>query len=270
MNSADLVLLVPSRERPGNVERLIRHCALTATAVTRIHFGFDDDDPKLQENLQAAQGHLCSIGPRRNLTGWTNELAAAHLQDSGALASIGDDMVPVTHGWDTALLEALPPGGGAAYAHSNRRDDIPEHIVISTRLVAALGTQETPARFAMSGSGHWYIDEAWRDVYGPSGAGCLIFLPNVLIRHLHPNVPGGDPADRTYWDAAEEFEQDAAAYRRWRLRPGGMAADIDTVRRARAGSLARPGETGDDPAALGDRPGAVPAVADGPAAPAYR
>ena len=256
----DLVLLVPSRGRPKNVSRLVQACALTCAAETKIHFGFDDDDDQLAQNIAAAAACPYTVLPRMNLTGWTNRLAEIN-GDIPALGSFGDDMVPDTQGWDAALLAALPPGGGAAYAHSNRRDDIPEHIVISTNLVAALG------KFVpVPGSGHWYIDEAWRDVYGPAGAGCLAFLPHILIRHLHPNVTGGDPPDRTYYDAAEEFEKDAAAYRRWRLSRRGMAADIDTVRRARAGRPAGPGDPRDDPAAMGDRPGTVPAGPDGPAA----
>ena len=269
MSCPDLVLLVPSRGRPANVQRLNETCKRTCTARTLLHFGFDDDDPKLEENVAAASTHAITLHERMNLTGWTNYLAGKYTGDDplyeppAALASIGDDMVPETPGWDTALLDALPAGGGAAYAHSNRRDDIPEHIVISTPLVAALG------RFALFG-GHWYIDEGWRDVFGPSGAGCLAFVPDVTIRHLHPNVPGGDPADRTYHDAAEEFDANLAAYQRWRLSPRGMAADIDTVRRARAGSPASPGTARHDPAALGDRPGPVPARTDGPAAAAHR
>ena len=259
----DLVLLVPSRGRPANVQRLNETCKRTCTARTLLHFGFDDDDPAREQNIKAAEGCSWTSRERMNLTGWTNKLAVMNMELAPALASIGDDMVPETPGWDTALLDALPAGGGAAYAHSNRRDDIPEHIVISTSLVAALG------RFALFG-GHWYIDEGWRDVFGPSGAGCLAFVPDVTIRHLHPNVPGGDPADRTYHDAAEEFDADLATYQRWRLSPRGMAADIDTVRRARAGSPGSPGTARDDPAALGDRPGAVPARADGPGAAAHR
>lgn len=229
---ADLWVLVPSRGRPDNVARLVRACALTCQADTKLHFAFDEDDPHLEASVMAAAGHRHTIGPRNHLAGWTNDLAARHLErgDAGALASIGDDMVPVTAGWDRLLLDALPPGGGAAYAASNRRDDVPEHIVISAPLVAAMG------RMALFGT-HWYIDEGWRDVFGAAtGAGCLVFCGDVLIRHLHCNVPGGDKPDRTYHDAAAQFDADLSAYQRWRL--FGMRRDIDAVTAVRADSVA--------------------------------
>lgn len=245
---ADLWVLVPSRGRPDKVDRLVRACALTCTADTRLHFAFDEDDPAREASIRAAAGHRYTVGARNHLAGWTNDLACRHLKDSAALASVGDDMVPETSGWDRALLDALPPGGGAAYGHSNRRDDIPEHIVISTPLVAGLG------RMALFGT-HWFIDEAWRDVF--SANGCLVLVPDVTIRHNHPNVPGGDTPDRTYHDAAVKFDADLAAYQRWRL--SGMRRDIAAVARVRADSGAGDHRPPGDPAAVGAVPAADPA-----------
>lgn len=227
---ADLWVLVPSRGRPGSVQRLSDACKRTCTADTRLHFAFDDDDPQLEANIAAAAGCRYAVGPRNGLAGWTNDLAARHVRrgDAAALASLGDDMLPVTHGWDRLLLDALPPGGGFSYPDDQRRDDIPEAVVISTPIVAALGWMAAP------GMHHWYIDNVWADL--GTAAGCLVYCPDVLVQHLHPNVrPDVTRPDGTYHDAAQRYDSDLAAYQRWRLRD--MPRDAAAVRRVRAAAL---------------------------------
>ncbi len=223
----DLQVLVPSRGRPESIERLARTCALTCTADTRLHFGFDQDDPKLEANIKAAAGHRYTIRPRMGLAAWTNELAMRHIErdDAQALASIGDDHVPVTHGWDTMLLERLPPGGGITYPDDQRRSDIPEAAVISAAVVRALGWMAHPSMH------HWFIDKVWADL--GRMAGCLVYCRDVLVRHEHPTLPRyRGRHDQTYADAAVYLDADFAAYQRWRLARDGMRADVGKVRRA--------------------------------------
>ena len=189
----DLAVLVPSRGRPANVARLVEACARTCRMDTVVAFGFDDDDDALASNLKAADGCFASVRRRMGLAKWTNTLSALH-EDATWQASIGDDMVPVTDGWDERLCEAAGPAG-MAYPNDRRRTDIPEAIVISTGLVRALGWLCEPSLH------HWFVDAVWRDL--GHAAGCLRFLPDVVVDHRHPNVPGsGARPDATYSDAA--------------------------------------------------------------------
>lgn len=219
----DLVVLVPSRGRPANVARLIGACAKTCRADTLIHFGFDDDDPALQANLAALDWNvIATTQPRTGLASWTNRLADEHVKTlpelvPGHLASLGDDMVPVTDGWDVRLIEAAGPDG-MAYPNDRRRDDIPEAIVISTGIVRELGW------FALPELDHWYIDNVWGDL--GRGASCLAYLPGVIVEHRHPNVTG-ERGDQTYWDANPKYAADLAAYQQWRMRR--MRDDVKTV-----------------------------------------
>ncbi len=226
MTGHDLEVLIPSRGRPLSVERVVRSCALTCRADTKIRFAFDDDDPKLEDSIAAAQGHSYMTGPRDTLTGWTNKLAARHAGHAPALGSFGDDHMPVTDGWDEQLLESLPAGGGYCYPNDQRRDDIPEAVVISSAIVKALGWMSPP--FVT----HWFQDNVWRDL--GAGAGCLVYRADVIVRHLHPNVLG-KPGDATNHDAAQRYDSDLAAYQRWRLR--GMSRDLGAVRGVRAAAL---------------------------------
>jgi hypothetical protein len=217
-----LWILVPSRGRPANIDRLVRTCALTCQADTHLHFGFDDDDPALADNITAAAHHRYEVRPRMGLAPWTNYLAGLHLMDSDALASLGDDMVPVTDGWDAGLAGELERrGGGVAYPFDGRRSDIPECFIVSTPIVRALGW------LAFPGSDHWFIDTALGDVAKPDR---LFYRKDITVRHLHPNVAGGDPHDQTYEDASGRLGRDLAAYQRWRLMD--MPRDRETVRQA--------------------------------------
>jgi len=217
--TAALVVLVPSRGRPRNVTRLVRACAETCTLDTVLHFGFDDDDPAFTENLKAADGCLTTIQERMGLAPWTNHLAGLH-PDAAYLASLGDDMVPVTYGWDERLVDAQKDmGGGYCYPDDKRRSDIPEAVVIDARIVRALGW------FSPPGLDHWYQDMAWRDLGSLTGR--LRYCPDVVIEHRHPNVPGGDPSDATYTEAAGSFAADMAVYQKWRLKS--MRRDAGTV-----------------------------------------
>src|SRR5215469_9843261 len=226
----NLAVLIPSRGRPHNISRLRYACAATCELRTVLHFGFDNDDPDLIANIQAVSPCAYTVADRMHLAAWTNHLASFHM-DAPYLCSMGDDMLPTTPGWDRLLIRAQEEiGGGFTYpelgrgiAHG-RQPDIPECVVVDTRIVAALGWMCQPDL------DHWYVDNVWRDL--GTGADCFRHVPEAVILHKHPNVPGGDPVDRTYHDAAQHFEHDLTVYQRWRLRR--MREDISAVRRVRA------------------------------------
>jgi hypothetical protein len=216
---SDLAVLVPSRGRPRNVARLISACERTCRADTVLHFGFDDDDPQLLANLGVLSWHATGdVRARMGLGAWTNALGAAN-KTAPYLASLGDDMVPVTDGWDEQLIQSCN-GTGMAYPRDDRRDDIPEAVVMSRDIPDALGWICEPTLK------HWYVDTVWGDL--GRAAGCLTYRDDVLVKHRNPLTPGGDKADATNSEAAESYAADMTAYQKWRLHR--MRADIETVR----------------------------------------
>ena len=209
-------------------------------------FGFDHDDPALKENLAAAGAARWSVHqPRMGLAAWTNFLAGeientclasnpdhedGDACDTPYLASIGDDMVPVTPGWDRMLIEAQEKiGGGFSYPNDRRRADIPEACVIDARIVRALGWMCQPTL------GHWFVDAVWRDL--GQAVNRLIYRGDVIVEHRPPNVAGSGAApDATYAEAAAGFAADMAAYQKWRLK--GLRSDVETVRACLANETA--------------------------------
>ena len=82
----------------------------------------DDDDPELERykyvmKQAAGEGDKLTVGPRKGLTGWTNEIAVPAAEDYPYLASLGDDMVPRTPGWDKALVKGIERMGGTGFTY---------------------------------------------------------------------------------------------------------------------------------------------------------
>lgn len=212
----DLAILVPSRGRPGNVARLAAACRATCTGQTDLFFGFDNDDPELQANKRAATAEWAyvDVGPRRFLGPYTNDLwkLARQAVPGGyhAYASLGDDHVPETKGWDSEILAELDArGGGIAWPRDNGIEmDWPEAAVLSASVVDALGW------VCMPQLEHYCVDVVWRDI--GDIAKCL-FKMDTLITHMHPSRGDVTPSDKTYEDATRRsLSRDHAAWEAWR------------------------------------------------------
>jgi hypothetical protein len=97
---------------------------------------------------------------------------------------------------------------------------------MSTEVVRALGHMAPPTQR------HLYIDNYWRDL--GRAAGCLTYLPDVVVEHVHP-VAGKAAVDDGYRrvNAPEMYQRDAAAYEMYMREFGGR--DVAAVRQALAG-----------------------------------
>jgi len=229
----DLLVIVPSRGRPENLARFLDAVHATATSTTHVHAAVDEDDPLLtgydREWLaHCAQGDRMETGPRDGLIGWTNKIALARAGGYRALASFGDDHLPRTRGWDTALLRAIGDMGGTgiSFPWDGMREDVPEAPVVSSGIVQALGWLLNPA------CAHYYGD----DTLGALGraAGCLAHCRAVWVEHVHPGT-GTAPGDQTYRDSSAHIEADKAAYQEWRQHQ--MATDVAAIRALREQAL---------------------------------
>jgi len=212
--------------------KLLEAVHSTAVLDTHVHFAADDDDPALPEYRKvmraARDGDVFETGSRDGLVGWTNKIAVRRAGEYRFLASLGDDMTPRTPGWDARLARAIDEMGGTGFAYpwDGIREDIPEAVVMSSDIVAALGWMANPAL------AHFWIDNTWADL--GKGAGCLRYLRAVAVDHNH-YVTGKAKADATYGDAAGRIPADKAAYEKWRAER--MADDVAVIRALRERSL---------------------------------
>lgn len=224
MPEFDLSILVPSRGRPARMIQLAEACSALCTARTRLVIGLDDDDPTVPGYVAAMvpqrgrppiyRQSIVTVDERRTFTQWTNDLWRATADSSSYFASLGDDHVPETTGWDSLLIGAIERMGGTGIAYGNdlaQGESLPTAPVLSADIPAALGWVCLPR------CRHYYVDNAWLDL--GQGAGCLAYLDEVTIRHDHPAATGQrDKWDATYTESLtpDNTALDHASYQAWR------------------------------------------------------
>lgn len=218
----DLLVITPTRQRPASALRLAEAILKTRTAETDLILAIDDDDDSYEGvALPCSEVH----GPRKTCGAWTNEVAREFGGEYRALASFGDDHVPETPGWDSLLLAAIDDMGGTGIAYpddTGQHENLPTAPVVSSDIVRALGWMFHPGMI------HYYCDNVLKDI--GEGAGCLRYVPEAVVRHLHPGW-GTAPVDQVYAEAFPAGDADMATWHEWRATQ--MAADVATVKALR-------------------------------------
>lgn len=223
-----LGILLPTRGRPDNLDRFIT--AVEGTADDwHLYVRLDYDDPQApaydrvigqkHPHISVFHGERIRFGPS------LNEMAARAERDGVShVGMFGDDVVPETEHWDTALIEGLGENLGVAYGDDGLRDkhqpDLPTHYVTQTEVYRRLGYLSPPT------IKHLFLDNVARDV--GRALKNFVFVP-VNIRHLHPWAEGEHLDDTTYTEGgrnAEIRKADRKAYLRW-------ASDREWKRRLR-------------------------------------
>jgi len=235
MGGETVLVLTPSRGRPGRLAEMLDATLGTSGPGTHVAVGYDEDDPELAgyTDLAAAARELYpgrTFWHRRrrmSVTGWTNYLAGhPRAARYPYLASLGDDHLPRTEGWDEQLTAAIEAAGGTGIAYGDdghQHQNLPTAPVISAGIVAVLGWVMLPGLMSQ------FPDNAWRDL--GDLAGCLYYVPGVVIEHCHPDA-GKASRDRTYSDGHAHWADDQAVYLDWARgqRDNDVAAIRDAIR----------------------------------------
>lgn len=211
MNLADLVIIVPSRGRPGNVAALLDAWDTTAAGgFADLVVAVDDDDPRLEQYLELELPAWCvmRVGPRRRLGPTLNEVALE--QHDPFVGFLGDDHRPRSLRWDERLVAALHDRELAVVYGNDlvQGAALPTAVALDRRIVVELGYMVPPGML------HLYLDNYWK-LLGER-LGTLTYLADVIIEHAHPT------AGRAEWDdgyrennAPELYAADEAMFRRW-------------------------------------------------------
>jgi hypothetical protein len=229
-----LAVLTPSRGRPWHMQRLVNALRDTCKLDTDLYVAVDDDDPRLDDYKNLGLGHL-EVGPRGTLTALTNKMAAGLAGEYRFLASLGDDHVPRTEGWDALLCGSIEAMGGTGFAYADgSRWVIPEAIVMSSDIVTALGWMANPR------CAHYKIDDTWLEL--GVAARCIAYRHDVLVEHMQFGIPYDplDPGkgmkavkDDTYAEALvqDKMIADVVGWQEWRNDPdNGLLADAAKIR----------------------------------------
>lgn len=227
---ADLIVITPSRGRPGQLREMVEAVHSTAGGAVDVVVGLDLDDPAdyAETMLGYDGGHVSPyLGERKSLCGWTNHLAQLVLDGPNPpryLASLGDDHRPRTPGWDLVLIEAIQSMDGPGFAYGNdlfQGQKMPTAWVASAEAVRALGWMMLP------GCAHMYVDNAILAL--GQAAGRIAYRPDVIVEHVHP-LAGKGQWDVSYRESNSEqrYAADRMAFEAWQ-RGGQLAADMATV-----------------------------------------
>jgi hypothetical protein len=139
---------------------------------------------------------------------------------------MGDDHRPRTVGWDAAYLNALHElGTGIVYGDDRLQGEaLPTQCAMTADIVRALGYM------APAGLRHLAVDNFWLDL--GRGAGCLRYLPDVVVEHMHPLAGKAEwtPGHRRV-NAPAMYERDLAEYGRFKRHelPGAVAKVRDLM-----------------------------------------
>jgi hypothetical protein len=221
--STDLIVIVPSRGRPGKIAELVEAFKQTETEAL-LWVALDDDDPTLSDYERVLSRRpnvtLHLTEPSNGMVKALNEVAVALAKSNDppfALGFMGDDHRPRTLNWDQAYVQALRQmGTGLVYGDDLLQGkNLPTQVAMTTDIVQILGYMAPPSLR------HLYVDNFWRQLGRELGR--LKYLPDVVVEHVHPG------AKKTEWDdgytrvnAPEMWDADKKASRKY------MAARFQT------------------------------------------
>ena len=202
--------MVPTRGRRAQCERLLESFTATASPDTDLLFVLDPDDGDTYAGVDWGRAATAVLDPRDYLTGKLNKTAMAMADAYDVLMWLGDDCVPETPGWDALMLATLEELGGSGwvYPDDKRRSDVPEHWMVSSDVVQALGW------FAPPHVQHFYCDNIIAEL--GKRAGLIRWCPEAVIRHEHYSVSKSARRDRVYSQTEKKFgASDLAAFQEW-------------------------------------------------------
>lgn len=217
-----IIVICPSRGRPHKAEEGYQAFLATRTREdSKMVFVVDADDATFNDYVKA-KVPVVTYGHEGGGMGPPLNAAAADLAlHYSILGFIGDDHRFRTRAWDQDIEDVLKKPG-MAFGNDLARNDIPTQVFMSSVIVQALGWMSLP------GAKHLYLDNTWRALGDLTG--CLAYLPDVVIEHVHPFYGKGE-MDEGYARVNQHsmYEHDSLVFQQW-VESGRMAEDAEKVK----------------------------------------
>lgn len=202
----DLAVLVPSKGRPHNIDRLVSVMEKTCRGDTTLIVGLDQDDansyPRMGGVIYEVSDKVTYVVP------WMNHLARLYGDKFRYLGHIGDDNVPRTDGWDVRLMEALEqtPFAFGNDLYPREPGSLCCHIFMRSEVTETLGYMGPPS------IRHMYVDPVWM----AWGRACgITYLDDVILDHVHYTGGRGGTEDDTYRRSRDLDPGDREAFYRY-------------------------------------------------------
>ena len=201
----NLVVLVPSRNRPGSIAELIKSFDETETESDLIVI-VDDDEPQMDEYLAQGCDVLMVQKQGKGMAKPLNFAANLMKDKYRHFAFLGDDHRPRTKNWDVEFINKLDElGTGLVYGNDLLQgENLATAVAMTGNIVKELGGM-VPQNMI-----HLYLDNFWMTLGKDLNA--LAYMPEVILEHLHP-VAGKAEWDEQYREvnAPEVYSADKKA-----------------------------------------------------------
>ena len=175
----NLVILVPSRNRPDSIAELIKSLDETETESDLVVV-IDSDEPQIEAYLELGCDVLMVEKQGKGMAKPLN-FAANHFRDKYRhFAFLGDDHRPRTKNWDTIFINALDELEiGLVYGDDLfQGENLPTAVAMSGEIVKELNGMVPQDMI------HLYLDNFWMTLGKDLNA--LRYIPEVVLEHLHP------------------------------------------------------------------------------------
>lgn len=219
----ELGVLVPTRARPQNMERIVQAWHGTgAFGAADLIIGVDVDDAQLDSYIEFIRSHpevrVIQLDKWAPMVQKLNLMATMSMERYPLLAFMGDDHLPRTPMWAHALVQTHRFNQAAiVYGRDGYQDEkLPTWWSMDSRIVQRLGKM-VPAPVQ-----HLFCDNAVKEL--GLAIKSLVFNPQMLIEHMHPAAFKGDmDAQYARVNRLEQYERDGMAFREWTTE--GMSQD---------------------------------------------
>ncbi len=186
-----LVWLTPSRGRPIQLENLILSWINTTDGLTDLVVYYDKDDPSYTHLIKRYPQVIWDINTKQvngKFLHLLTDIAEKYKDSYKYLAFMEDDCTFETPGFEDKLISNMDEEP-YVLAYTNDELNTPTIVslpIMSSNIFKGLGWYAPPIIHCLWG------DYFWKAL--GSDLGCLMYFPNIVIKHRHHTVEG-KPAD---------------------------------------------------------------------------
>lgn len=198
-----MVTIVPSRGRPNNITKLSQLFFENSTE-SDLLVVIDQDEDEIYPRLPKI---IYKVLPQMHLNQKLNYAAMSLVDKYEHIAFFGDDVEPLTKGWDEILLRPLVDRIGISYGNDLLQEhNLPNNVVISSKIIKELGFM-APTQLK-----HFYIDNFWKEL--GLAIQRIYYNGSVVLEHIHPlnNKAEVDNTYNTGWSNLPEDEKAFTEY----------------------------------------------------------